>query len=139
MQQNVTYYSSYSATDFSVREPNSSNQYDLDSELLKTLLQIQAPSRNEHDIQMFLIDWIYKNIPTAQLKVDEVGNLLVTKRTTEEPIIPAFAAHMDEVNSLQTDRLVLDLGNVMIGVNRKTGKPAGCPGDKMIVSLCSNT
>lgn len=130
MQEQQSYYSSYSISpDFSIKTANENNVYPLDVELLKNLLEIQSPSRNEHDIQMFLINWINDNIPTASLKVDESGNLLVEKRTTDVEFVPAFASHMDEVNSLQTGRSIIDLGNVLVGINPKTGKSAGCPGD----------
>ena len=128
--QQVTYYSSYTPVDFSVKTKNENNVHPIDVKLLKTLLEIQGPSRNEHDVQMFLLKWIHQNVQEAESSVDEKGNIFITKNTTGRELVPAFAAHMDEVNSLQTGRVIVNLGNVLVGLNPKTGKPAGCPGDR---------
>lgn len=138
MQQVGTYYSSFSTVDFSIKEKNQNNTQKIDVNLLKELLSIQGPSKAEHDVQMYILKWVYKNVPNTEASVDAKGNIFITKNTNNKEFVPAFAAHMDEVNSLQTGRVIIELENVLIGINPKTGKTAGCPGDKLIVSLCGN-
>lgn len=123
------YYGAYTSVDFSTKNVHEDNKYPINLDLLKKLLSIQAPSSKEYNMQMFIINWIYKNVPTAELSVDDKGNIFVVKKTSECTVFPSFAAHMDEVNSFQSDRLILEAGNFLFGINRKTGESAGCPGD----------
>lgn len=123
------YYNSVAAVDFSTKTTHPDNKYPIDLNLLKELLGIQAPSHSEYNMQMFLINWVYTNIPTAELNVDEKGNILIVKKTTECEVFPSFAAHMDEVNKFQSDRMIVEAGNILLGINRNTGESAGCPGD----------
>lgn len=126
----------YSVTpvDFATKQFNPNNTEKIDLQLLMELLELQGPSNQEVHVQRYIMNWIAINVPSATVVVDNSGNILVTKKTTskEDVIFPCAVAHMDEVNSFQTDRKIIELYNVLIGINRRTGLPAGCPGDDRV-------
>lgn len=117
----------YSEVDFSKREFNSANEVKIDKSLLSSLLSIQSPSGKEYDKIKFIADFIKKqNFASIKVELDEKDNLLVTKGQSE--LYPCFVSHTDEVNAIQSNRTVLELNNVFIGINKNTGKYAGVGG-----------
>lgn len=117
----------YSEVDFSKREFNPANEVKIDKSLLSSLLSIQSPSGKEYDKIKFIADFIKKqNFASIKVELDEKDNLLVTKGQSE--LYPCFVSHTDEVNAIQSDRTVLELNNVFIGINKNTGKYAGVGG-----------
>lgn len=132
----MAYYGTYSSSeDFSKKEFNQENDYKVNKRLLKNLLSIQAPSKNESAMQKYILSFINANKITCEITTDKLGNILVKKGNSE--YFPCLVSHMDEVNSLQTGRVIIELNNHFIGMNPNTGEPAGCPGDDRCgVYLC---
>lgn len=113
--------------DFSTHKYNPNNIIEIDKSLLKELLSLQAPSRYEFEVQNFIWDWVEANVSDIDMTYDSNGNIFITKGTID--VYPCVVAHMDEVNDYSSDRTILELGNIFIGMNAKTGEAAGCPGD----------
>lgn len=125
----MAYSYSSVATNFAEKTANQNNSYKLNKTLLKHLLSIQAPSRQEAPVVKFVLDFLSKKFNNGEItyEIDKSGNLLITKGKAD--LYPCLVAHMDEVNSIQPKRVILELNNVLIGLNPDTGKAAGCPGD----------
>ena len=72
---------------------------------------------------------INKTIPNVKINIDANKNIFITKG--ESSLYPCFVSHMDEVtsNTKESDRTIMKMNNVFIGMNKNTGKYAGCPGD----------
>ena len=122
----MAYYSN-TAVDFSKKEFNENNTTRIDHKLLKNLLGIQSPSKHEELIIKFIVKFI-KDLkdPSISIEMDKMNNLLITKG--ESNLYPCFAAHMDSVNSVQSDRTIIRLNNCYIGINLNTGEYAGTDG-----------
>ena len=116
-----------SSEDFSKKTFNENNSYKVNKRMLKQLLEIQAPSKNEEPIQKFILSFINANKISCEISTDKLGNILVKKG--ESDYFPCVVSHMDEVNSLQSGRAIIELNNFFTGLNPNTGEPAGCPGD----------
>lgn len=125
----MAYYGFNTTVDFSLKKKNENNKVKINKNLLKGLLTIQSVSHDEGDITKFVLQYIKSLNITCSIDIDEKGNLMVTKGTTD--FYPCFISHLDEVtsNTKESNRSILELNNVLIGINKNTGKPAGCPGD----------
>lgn len=124
----MSYYASTSV-DFSKKEFNQTNNTKIDHNLLRKLLRIQSPSGKEEPIISFVLNYIKQlNDPTIKVEIDKVNNLMITKG--ESSIYPCFVAHMDSVNSIQSNRTVMRLNNCYIGINLNTGEFAAVDGDR---------
>lgn len=124
------YGSKYKARSFETHSYNKHNTINIDKQLLKDLLTIQAPSEYEEDMRKFIMAWVKDNVPDARITADNYGNIYITKGFSHT--FPCVVAHMDEVNDFQTDRYIIELGNLFVGLNRRTGQFAGCPGDDRV-------
>lgn len=126
----------YSEVDFSKREFNPANEVKIDNDLLSRFLAIQAPSGREEEMVEAVVSFIksqeFKNI---KVELDEKGNILVTKGQAD--LFPCFVSHLDEANAMQSNRTILKLENVYIGINKYTGKYAGTSGDDVVgIYIC---
>lgn len=129
-------YNSYlSDEDFSKKEFNENNEYKIHKNILKKLLSIQAPSRQEAPVQKYILSFINANKVKCSIETDKLGNILITKGQSEH--FPCLVSHMDEVNAIQSDRTIIELNNHFIGINANTGCPAGTSGDDLVgVYIC---
>lgn len=121
--------------DFSLKSFNVNNTFKINEKLLMKLLSIQSPSKNEGEMKKFIVSYIHANKIECKIDVDETGNILITKGEAE--LYPCFISHMDEVNVIQSDRTVIKLNNILIGLNAKTGAYAGIGADDSVgVYIC---
>ena len=75
-------------------------------ELLKKLYLIEHPSREEHKMISFVINYC-KWIEGVTFELDHYNNLFVTKNTTNPVIYPCIVAHMDEVQHYKFPKEVI--------------------------------
>lgn len=68
----------------------------LDLKLLKKLCLITSPSRNEHPMISFIINYCY-NIPNLTFEIDHYNNLFITKNTTNPEYYSCMIAHLDQI------------------------------------------
>jgi hypothetical protein len=103
--------------------------------LLIELLTILGPSEEEDLVIDYILKWLIANEPTCTLDIDLFGNLFITKG--KATVYPCIVAHMDEVCGEQEARVIIDLNNVLVGLDPNTGDPAGCPGDDRVGIYCA--
>ena len=115
--------------DFSLKTFNENNMFKINEKLLIKLLSIQSPSKNEGEMKKFIVSYIHANKIDCKIDFDETGNILITKG--ESKLYPCFVSHMDEVNTIQTNRTIIKLNNVLVGLNANTGCYAGIGGDRL--------
>lgn len=124
-----------SARDFSKKTANEANTLKINVALLKDLLNIQAPSGKEEPVMQYIQDFIETNKINCTLQYDKNGNMFITKGVADH--YPCIVAHMDEVCGESSSRIVIELNNVLIGINPNTGEHAGCPGDDRVGVYCA--
>lgn len=101
---------------------------DLDFQLLKDLYCIFSPSTKEVEMCRFIKWYISKNIPSARVKQDEIGNLLITKGEADR--YPCLCAHMDQVQDFHPkDFVCLDSGGIILGYSPGTRRQCGLGAD----------
>lgn len=130
MQKYKTY-----EVDFSTHLANIHNTLWLDRKLLSELLTIRAPSKKEGPVSDYILNFIVKNSISCKVEVDYHGNLFIVKGKNN--LYPCIIAHMDEVCGDVDARVVIDLGNIMVGLDPNTGESAGCPGDDRVGVYCA--
>lgn len=70
-------------------------------DLLKTLYCIHSKSGKEDKMLEFLINWLFTNVPKAEVEMDKEGNLYVTKGESET--YPCLVSHVDQVQYNHSD------------------------------------
>lgn len=127
----------YSATkvDFSQKKVNVNNFHKINEKMLIKVLGTQSPSKNEGEMTKLVLAFIHANKIQCDIEVDKQGNVLITKG--ESDLYPCFVSHLDEVNSIQSNRTILRLNNCLVGINVHTGCFAGTGGDDGVgVYIC---
>ena len=133
----MAYYGRHTAgRDFSQKKSHASNTLKINKELLKGLLGTIAPSGEEAAMSAFIIKWISANKINCNYTIDKNENIFITKGKAD--VYPCVVAHMDEVCGDTKARQIIELDNVLVGINPRTGEWAGCPGDKLLSPLHSN-
>lgn len=101
---------------------------EMNLELLKALYSVHSPSMQEKKMRRFLKRYITDNVPSACIKQDENGNLLVTKGEAER--YPCLCAHMDQVQDFHPkDFVCIEDHGVIFGYSPKTHKQCGLGAD----------
>ena len=95
----------------------------LDLHLLKRLLVIDHPSKQEWPMISFIINECYK-IKGLEFHMDEYCNIFITKNTTNPEYYPCVVSHMDCVLAHSNKDIVIKNG-VIRGKDRLTGKRIG--------------
>lgn len=104
------------------------NKLKLNKKLLKSLLLFQSPSKTQEMLNFR--DWVknYVNkIPNVSTKLDEYGNLYVTKGSSD--IYPCVVAHLDTNQDIYKGMTILEINNIMFGFDKSTGKQCGLGAD----------
>jgi tripeptide aminopeptidase len=127
------YYSSYFS--FDSIKANKENKLKINKPLLIDLLGILGLSEEEDLVIDYIIKYVVASDPKVILDIDMYGNLFFTKGKAD--IYPCIVAHMDEVCGDQEARVIIDLNNVLVGLDPNTGDPAGCPGDDRVGVYCA--
>jgi endoglucanase len=68
-------------------------------ELLKTLVEIPAPSGYESQVRNQIREWIEPLVD--EMRVDSLGNLVAVRKQTDAPRL-MLVAHMDEIGLMVT-------------------------------------
>lgn len=108
---------------------NSNNSISINKDLLFSLYKIQSPSHKESGMRKFLINFIKKNIPNAEIITDHVGNLLITVNSSNPEYYPCVVAHMDEVFEFNTDKSIISHNNFVYGWDNREGDRTGIGAD----------
>lgn len=99
----------------------------LDLNLLKRLLVIDHPSKNEWEMISFIINECYK-MRDLTFEMDAYSNIFVTKNTTNPLYYPAVICHMDCVLARKNKDIRIKDGKIY-GKDRLTGKRIGLGAD----------
>lgn len=62
--------------------------------LLSDLYAINSKSNQEGDITAFILEWLAQYVPNAKCRIDNAGNMYITKGESET--YPVIAAHLDK-------------------------------------------
>ena len=101
---------------------------DLDFQLLKDLYCIFSPSDGEVEMRRFIKRYVTRNVPSARVEQDEIGNLLVTKGKAD--CYPCLCAHMDQVQNFHPkDFVCIDSGDIILGYSPSTRRQCGLGAD----------
>lgn len=95
----------------------------LDLNLLKKLLVIDHPSKQEWPMLSFIINECYK-IGNLEFEMDHYNNIFITKNTTDPEYYPLIVAHCDCVLPHKNKEVVIKNNNIY-GKDSKTGKRIG--------------
>lgn len=93
--------------------------------LLTQLVENQSPSRSEH-LSCFiewLIDYVHHNVPNAILDIDKVGNLYITKGSSE--FYPCIVAHTDTNQDLHEEVTLFHVEDILFGWDKSNSKQVG--------------
>ena len=71
-------------------------------ETLKKLYATHSPTGNEWEMICFVRQWLAEQVPEAEVQMDSLGNLYITKGETGEGY-PTLACHLDQVQTLHSD------------------------------------
>ena len=99
-------------------------------ELLKQLYEIHSPSENEEELIAFIMEWLAKRVPSAQVDYDEENrNLYITKG--ESDTYPCVVAHTDQVQHLHPDdfRTVWTNNGLLVGYSNGLKQLCGLGAD----------
>lgn len=97
-------------------------------ELLKKLYSIHSKSGKEDEMIVFLMDWIWQNVPEAIVEMDEKGNLYVVKGVAET--YPCIVSHIDQVQTLHSDDFqVVETEDIFFGWSKKNKRHEGLGAD----------
>ena len=95
--------------------------------LLKTLYRIYSPSKKEGKMIRFLVNCC-KNIPDTKVKVDDIGNIYVTRGKSDS--YPCLVAHTDQVQRLHPkDFVAIETRDIIIGYSPSTRQQCGLGAD----------
>lgn len=70
-------------------------------DLLNNLYKTHAPTGSERDIICMIREYVAENVPTAEVQMDRLGNLYITKGEPDNGY-PTLACHMDQVQVLHS-------------------------------------
>jgi acetylornithine deacetylase/succinyl-diaminopimelate desuccinylase-like protein len=70
--------------------------------MLKDLYTIHSPTDNEWGMICFVRQWVAEHVPEAELKMDRLGNLYITKGEAGKGF-PTLVCHLDQVQTLHSD------------------------------------
>lgn len=70
--------------------------------LVKTLYAIHSPTGKEWEMICFVRQWVAEHVPEAELKMDRLGNLYITKGEAGKGF-PTLVCHLDQVQTLHSD------------------------------------
>lgn len=97
-------------------------------ELLKKLYSIYSKSRKEENMLDFLINYVWDTEPTAEVDMDKLGNLYITKGKSET--YPCVVAHVDQVQDEHSDDfMVVETEDIIFGYSRSKRTQQGLGAD----------
>lgn len=97
-------------------------------ELLKQLYCIHSQSNEEDKMLQFLIEWLFRELPTTNVEMDKAGNLYVTKGESET--YPCIVAHVDQVQTLHSDDFeAVETNDIIFGYSQKNRRHEGLGAD----------
>lgn len=100
----------------------------LNYEVLKELYAIHSPSGGEKRMRRYIKSYIGRNVPSAAVRQDALGNLYVTKGAADS--YPCLCAHMDQVQRLHPkDFTCIDADGVIFGYSPKMRAQCGLGAD----------
>lgn len=70
--------------------------------LIKTLYALHSPTCNEWEMICFVRQWVAEHVPEAEMKMDRLGNLYITKGEAGKGF-PTLVCHLDQVQTLHSD------------------------------------
>lgn len=98
-------------------------------ELLKTLYVIHAPSYHEWPMITFVWEYVNEYIPEAEMRMDEWGNLYITKGKDESGF-PTLVCHLDQVQTLHSeDFKVREEDRILFGWSEQNQRREGLGAD----------
>lgn len=102
--------------------------------LLKEILTLQAPSREEEKVREYIINKIKNDLKiTCHLEVDKEGNLLVTKGKAS--LYPCIVSHLDDVHKFNPNKTIFQQGDTLFAFDGE--KQIGTAGDdKCGIYIC---
>ena len=83
------------------RNLNMEKNHREDIDLMKKLLSFQTKSKKEDALVEYLVDYVAKNYPQAEIELDKENNILITKGSANPSAgryFPCLVAHTDEVH-----------------------------------------
>lgn len=96
--------------------------------LLKKLYEIHSMSGQEKGMRKFIRRWVLTNVPEADIRYDNLGNIYIFKGVSET--YPVVVAHLDQVqNSHSRDFQALEAGDIIIGYSAKSRAQQGLGAD----------
>ena len=106
--------------------------------LLYELYKIYSPSGVETSMSNYIISWIKKYVPNAQIIKDNIGNLYVTKGESDK--YPTLCCHMDQVQINHSDDFeILVKNNKIYGYSKLNQRYEGLGADdKNGIWVCLN-
>ena len=106
--------------------------------LLYKLYRIYSPSGGENSMSSYIISWIEKHVPNAQITKDNIGNLYVTKGDANE--YPTLCCHMDQVQKTHSDDFeVIVKNDKLYGYSESNQRQEGLGADdKNGIWICLN-
>ena len=97
-------------------------------ELLKQLYCIHSKSNKEDKMLSFLIDWLFRELPGANIEMDKTGNLYVSKGEAET--YPCIVAHIDQVQTNHSDDFeAIETNDIIFGYSQKNRRYEGLGAD----------
>lgn len=70
--------------------------------LFQQLYTIHSPTGKEWEMICFVRQWVAEHVPEAELKMDRLGNLYITKGEAGKGF-PTLVCHLDQVQTLHSD------------------------------------
>lgn len=70
--------------------------------LFQQLYAIHSPTGKEWEMICFVRQWLAKHVPEAEVQMDRLGNLYITKGKAENGY-PTLVCHFDQVQTLHSD------------------------------------
>lgn len=89
-------------------------------ELLKKLYEIHSPSMSEERLLLYIVKWVAKRVPEANVRYDERNNnLYITKGEADS--YPCIVAHTDQVQTVHPKdfRVVWTNNGLLVGYSNK--------------------
>ena len=99
-------------------------------DLLIQLYSIHAPTGNEWPLICFIREYVATHIPEAEVRMDRLGNLYITKSTLNSEGYPTLVCHLDQVQTLHSpDFEVRRDGDVLYGWSEQNQRREGLGAD----------
>lgn len=97
-------------------------------ELLKQLYRIHSYSGQEKRMRKFIIRWVRKHIPEADIKTDFPGNIYVTKGKSDT--YPCVVSHIDQVQKIHSDDFkAVETDDIIFGYSPSNKRQEGLGAD----------